>query len=316
MLPGRPHPLPSPLPRPRAPVPGSPSVRSLRASAPTSPATSWTRRRRRCRPTPWGGVASRPGGHVLFEQPLVIGPAGVVGVRHLPDDVARLSFEFLQREIQGQRGSGGDVGFPGEPAVTGVSWAGWTGTRRMVGVGGRVPRIPAAGASGGPRRPYDAGSTPGRRAPGSTTGGASVRMSATMQHEGRAEDGGLLMSERVMVRSGLFTDGGPGTSREPVHGLWGPPLPPPRHLPLLLDGGPGADRAVGLGTLWAWTAVTAAPPGLSGGDPVRSGCGGAARGDPGHHASDRGRSGCAGLRPGHAPPYRRRCTPTPTATKW
>ncbi len=66
----------------------------------------------------------RPRGHVLFEQPLVVSPTGVIGVGHLPDDVARLPFQILEREIEGQWHSGSHAGLPRERVVAGVFAAG------------------------------------------------------------------------------------------------------------------------------------------------------------------------------------------------
>ena len=40
-----------------------------------------------------------PGGHVPLQQALVVGPARVVGVGHLPDGVAGVALEVLQREV-------------------------------------------------------------------------------------------------------------------------------------------------------------------------------------------------------------------------
>ena len=69
-----------------------------------------------------------------------------------------------------------------------------------------------------------------------------------------------------MVREGLFTDDDPPAllgsrcARLRLH-----PLPARRHLPLLRRRRTRAGRSCRApGTLWAWTAVTAPPPGYQG----------------------------------------------------
>ena len=51
----------------------------------------------------------------------------------------------------------------------------------------------------------------------------------------------------------------------------GPTTSPPRHLPVLRHRWTASDQLSGAGSLWAWTAVTTAPPGYQG--PVPYGVG-------------------------------------------
>jgi uncharacterized protein len=73
------------------------------------------------------------------------------------------------------------------------------------------------------------------------------------------------MPERLMVRPGLFTDGATPTllgSRCAACGAHHFP----RHdtCPYCSVEDPAAMELTGPGTLWAWTAITAAPPGYTG----------------------------------------------------
>ncbi len=54
------------------------------------------------------------------QEPLIVGPAGEVGVGHLPDDAPGLALELLQREIEGVPVSSGKLGgaVAGDQVVT------------------------------------------------------------------------------------------------------------------------------------------------------------------------------------------------------
>ena len=78
------------------------------------------------------------------------------------------------------------------------------------------------------------------------------------------------MAGRVMVREGLFTDGdapallGSRCATCGAHHF-------PRHdtCPYCAAEGPIPTQLSGAGSLWAWTAVTAAPPGYRGPEGIR-----------------------------------------------
>jgi uncharacterized OB-fold protein len=73
------------------------------------------------------------------------------------------------------------------------------------------------------------------------------------------------MAGRVMVREGLFTDGDAPAllgSRCTACGAYHFPLHDT--CPYCAAEGPGPSQLTGAGSLWAWTAVTAAPPGYLG----------------------------------------------------
>jgi uncharacterized OB-fold protein len=80
------------------------------------------------------------------------------------------------------------------------------------------------------------------------------------------------MGGRVMVRDGLFTDGEAPALLGSRCGACGAHHFP-RHdtCPYCAADGPLPTQLTGVGSLWAWTAVTAAPPGYQG--PVPYGVG-------------------------------------------
>ena len=50
----------------------------------------------------WMELPVAPGGHVPLQQALVVGPARVVGVGHLPDDMAGVPLQVVEREVRDQ----------------------------------------------------------------------------------------------------------------------------------------------------------------------------------------------------------------------